>query len=218
MNKMINCKTCGKEIAASAKVCPSCGAKNKPPIYKRVWFWVLIIFFVVPMIVIIKEGGNSTNNTNRNDSSSETASSDSNNVVSSDSTVSSNNSAFDGDCGIEASAEMGSSIIGYPELTISISNTTEKEISAIQFYAVPYDVYGDEITKWTSQNKLYTDTAIGAGSSNTISFQFIESSVKTVKLYVYSVYFADGTEWGDKDATKSTILKNGALIEVSGES
>lgn len=72
MNKMINCKTCGKEIAASAKVCPSCGAKNKPPIYKRVWFWVLIVFFVVPMIVIIKEGGNSTNNTSRNDSSSET--------------------------------------------------------------------------------------------------------------------------------------------------
>ena len=72
--------------------------------------------------------------------------------------------------------------------------------------------------RWISQNKLYTDTAIGVGKSNTISYQFIEDSVKTVKLYVYSVYFADGTEWGDKDATKSTILENGALIEVSGES
>ncbi len=113
---------------------------------------------------------------------------------------------------------MGSSIIGFPELTISITNKTDKEISAIQFYAVPYDVYGDEIVGWTSQNKLYTDTAIGAGKSDTVTYQFIEDSVKTLKLYVYSVYFSDGTEWGDKNSTESTILNNGAVIEVYGES
>ena len=28
-NKMTTCKTCGKEMAKSAKICPSCGAKNK---------------------------------------------------------------------------------------------------------------------------------------------------------------------------------------------
>lgn len=64
----------------------------------------------------------------------------------------------------------------------------------------------------------YTDTAIGAGKSTSISYQFIEDRVKTVKLYIYSVYFSDGTEWGNKDAAKSTILDHGALVEVSGES
>lgn len=34
-SKMTTCKHCGAEIAASAKVCPHCGGKNKPPIYKR---------------------------------------------------------------------------------------------------------------------------------------------------------------------------------------
>lgn len=29
MSKMIKCKTCGADIAKSAKVCPRCGAKNK---------------------------------------------------------------------------------------------------------------------------------------------------------------------------------------------
>ena len=29
MGKLIKCKTCGAEIAKSAKVCPHCGAKNK---------------------------------------------------------------------------------------------------------------------------------------------------------------------------------------------
>jgi len=29
MNKMTICKTCSKEVATSAKVCPNCGAKLK---------------------------------------------------------------------------------------------------------------------------------------------------------------------------------------------
>lgn len=56
--KMITCKACGGEIAASAKICPKCGAKNKKPIYKRVWFWILIIFAVV--IVAGSSGSNSS--------------------------------------------------------------------------------------------------------------------------------------------------------------
>lgn len=44
MKKLINCTTCGNEIALSAKRCPSCGAKNKKPIYKRVSFWVIAVF------------------------------------------------------------------------------------------------------------------------------------------------------------------------------
>ena len=46
-NKMTTCKSCGAEIATSAKACPNCGAKNKKPIYKRVWFWVLAVLLVL---------------------------------------------------------------------------------------------------------------------------------------------------------------------------
>ena len=213
MSKMINCKTCGAPIAASAKSCPACGAKNKKPIAKRPWFWILIVFVFVGVLGTAANGGK--DNTT---SSSSTSNSESSSTSSSAKVASNKNSAFEGDCGISASGEMGSSAINYPELGISITNNTDKEITAIKFYAVPYDVYGDEIKGWTSQNNLYTDTAIPAGSSTTIYYQFIEDSVKTVKLYVYSVYFADGTEWGNKDATKSVILENGAEIEVSGQS
>ena len=41
--KMTVCRTCGEEIAVSAKTCPHCGAKNKKPIYQRWWFWALVI-------------------------------------------------------------------------------------------------------------------------------------------------------------------------------
>lgn len=48
--KMISCRTCGADIAKSAKVCPSCGAKNKKPIYKRWWLWVLVLLLVIGMM------------------------------------------------------------------------------------------------------------------------------------------------------------------------
>jgi hypothetical protein len=46
-DKMTTCKHCGAEIAAGAKTCPKCGGKNKKPIYKRVWFWILAVILVL---------------------------------------------------------------------------------------------------------------------------------------------------------------------------
>ena len=45
-NKMTTCDHCGQEIASSAKTCPNCGAKIKKPIYKRVWFWIVVVVLV----------------------------------------------------------------------------------------------------------------------------------------------------------------------------
>ena len=45
-NKLIICKHCGAKIAAGAKACPYCGGKNRKPIFKRVWFWLLILLIV----------------------------------------------------------------------------------------------------------------------------------------------------------------------------
>lgn len=44
--KMMSCKTCGQEIAKSAKKCPHCGAKNKKPFFLRWWFILLAIIVV----------------------------------------------------------------------------------------------------------------------------------------------------------------------------
>ena len=53
-SKMITCRHCGREIAANAKVCPHCGGKNKKPIFKRVWFWILA---VIVLFVVVGGGG-----------------------------------------------------------------------------------------------------------------------------------------------------------------
>ncbi|MCQ2463407.1 MAG: hypothetical protein MJ177_08415 [Clostridia bacterium] len=53
--KMKNCKVCNAEIASNAKTCPSCGAKNKKPIYKKPWIYIIAAVIVV--IVIAVSGG-----------------------------------------------------------------------------------------------------------------------------------------------------------------
>lgn len=199
--KMVTCKHCGAEIAASAKTCPKCGGKNKKPFYKNP---LLIALVVIVIIIAAATSGGDKKGTDGN-KPSETA------AVKTD-------ERFAGDCGASVTAEMGSSIIGYPTLKVYVSNTSDKEIAAVKFYFVPIDVYGDEITKWTSQNYLYSDTAIPAGSSDSLEYQFIEDSVKKGELYLYSVYFSDGTEWGNKDAARSTIKDSGLQITVEGVS
>lgn len=76
MAKMIKCKTCNNEIASSAKSCPSCGAKNKKPIYKKWWVWLLAVIVVASIAGGTgnsepSNGGASSNNTGSNDNVSE---------------------------------------------------------------------------------------------------------------------------------------------------
>lgn len=59
-NKMVTCKHCGAEIAASAKVCPQCGGKNKKPLYKRPWFIAVIAIIIIGAIG--SAGGEKTSN------------------------------------------------------------------------------------------------------------------------------------------------------------
>lgn len=67
-DKMTTCKHCGQEIAASARVCPHCGGKNKPPIYKRWWFIAIIVIIVLAAI-----GGSGSSDSSGSTSSTATS-------------------------------------------------------------------------------------------------------------------------------------------------
>lgn len=54
MAKMVKCKTCGEEIAKSAKVCPKCGAKQKKHTVLGI---ILVIFGVLLIAIAIGENG-----------------------------------------------------------------------------------------------------------------------------------------------------------------
>ena len=45
-SKLTNCKVCGAQIASNAQNCPQCNAKNKKPLLKKIWVWLLIVVVV----------------------------------------------------------------------------------------------------------------------------------------------------------------------------
>ena len=57
MNKLVVCKTCGKEIAKSATMCPHCGARQRMGGFRRFLNWVFGIFFLIVLIGIFLAAG-----------------------------------------------------------------------------------------------------------------------------------------------------------------
>lgn len=56
-SKIKVCKNCNNPLPEKATVCPSCGAKNKKPFYKRIWFIVLAVIVVIAAVASIGGGG-----------------------------------------------------------------------------------------------------------------------------------------------------------------
>ena len=204
------CKKCGTEY--DGKFCPQCGIgaeeslvveKKKRPIYKKWWFWVLIVIIVIA----VAAGTSDPNEAGVSQSEDKTnqAGEVSNNAPSVP-------NEFSGECPVEVSGSVGDNIIGVPELSCSIKNKTDKEIAAVKLYFSPKDVYGSDVNTIFTTNQLYTDTPIAAYGSCSRSWQMLDDEIKSGDVYVYSVYFSDGTEWGDKDASVSKIKKYGMKI------
>ena len=70
MSKLIQCKSCNAQIAKNAKACPHCGAKNKKPIYKKWWVWVLV--GILLLIIVSAAGGGDDSSSSGNASTKET--------------------------------------------------------------------------------------------------------------------------------------------------
>ena len=58
MAKLVKCKTCGAEIAKSAKICPKCGARKKPGA-GRIILGTIILFIGLFLIIGVVAGGSS---------------------------------------------------------------------------------------------------------------------------------------------------------------
>ena len=121
---------------------------------------------------------------------------------------------FEGVCPVEVSTSMYDNIIGVPELKCTFTNKTDKEIAAIKLYFSPKDVYGADVDTIFTTKELYTDNPISAGGSATRNWQLLDSEIKSGEIYVYSVYFSDGTEWGNKSASVSDIKKYAYKIQT----
>ena len=121
---------------------------------------------------------------------------------------------FSDECPISVSASVYDNIINFPELKCTFTNNSGKDISAVRIHFVPKDVYGEEIDNIFSTEELYTDETIGANATVSRTWSLLDQSVKSGDVYVYSVYFADGSEWGDRNASENYIKKYGFKVNA----
>jgi len=129
--KMMTCKACGGEMAASAKTCPKCGAKNKKPFYKRVWLWVLI---VIAVVAVGSTGGSDSSTEVNSDNGTNSATTDTNkNVVEKKEKF----EVVNGVEGITVEQDMFSTYF-----TGVVQNNTDKEYSYVQIEISLYDAEG----------------------------------------------------------------------------
>lgn len=114
------------------------------------------------------------------------------------------------DCPIAVTVSLYDDVLGLPNLKCALQNLTDKEILAVEIYFVPYDVYSEEIRGLFVPNKFTLDsTAIPAYASDTKYCSLLDDDIKSGDVYVYSVYFEDGSAWGDRNASTKTIKKYG---------
>lgn len=187
-SKMTVCKHCGQEIAASAKVCPHCGGKNKPPIYKRWWFIALIVLIVLYAI------GSS-------DSNSDSSSSKATSSASSTASISSSTAASD------VSESAASSIAAEPELT-------EDEYKAL-CEAIPYkDLcrYPDEYTGTKIAIKVKVQQIMDSSWLSSDKAWRVQTDNDGYGLYLDDEYYAI-----DKRSTDSVKILTDDIVVIYGE-
>lgn len=186
-----------KELFSESNKCPRFSDKAKT-----------VVGIIVVAMVCFAIIGSFVPKDNTNNSESP------NNTAVQNSTASNIPVEFRDDCPVAIKTKMYDNIIGVPELSCNVTNNSNKEISAIKIYFSPKDVYGEAVNSIFAPSQLYTDEPILAQSSVTKTWQLLDTSIKSGDLYIYSVYFSDGSEWGNKDAATSDIKKYGYKLET----
>ena len=80
------------------------------------------------------------------------------------------------------------------------------QIQSIERNTIQNYGYGEEYTS------LNSDEQISAGGSKTVSWSLYGyDATKTAELWVYSVYFEDGTQWGAYDGLSVEIMQTYGL-------
>lgn len=54
--KVVLCRKCNNTMDKGTKICPTCGAKNKKPFYKRWWFVLFAVFVIIVFLGTIDGG------------------------------------------------------------------------------------------------------------------------------------------------------------------
>lgn len=190
MSKTIKCKNCNTEIPSNAAVCVSCGVKNKKPLFKKVWFWVVIVILIA--IIGSCSGGNDAQNKVTPDNNMET--------------------------GIQEVVYAIGDTFTTKKFDIIINSVdTKNSVGSQYFNQSPAD--GGIYVIVNYQYKNITDTPINSFSCPSI-YIVDSNGVKYDSDLTATSYYATETELNDKilsDLNPGITVKDAKVFEISEE-
>ncbi len=177
-DKMTVCKTCGKEIAKSADICPNCGAKQAPvrKIFARI---LLVIALFILFIALIGSCVGGEDTPKPVDKSGDTKSASASTVA-----PASEKTTF----GIGESAEMNDVVVTLK----SVEQNTGKD-----FFA-PQDGYVFVVCEFEIENNSNSDIAVSSLMSFEAYFDDYSTSISITGLGSTDKKQLDGTIAGGK--------------------
>ena len=106
-------------------------------------------------------------------------------------------------------------------LTITATNNGNKTISAIKYLIVVYDVYGNTLKQYGYGSSALTATYdkfnINSGKNGIGDWKLNGfSNGKSLDIYIYSVYYSDGKEWGSRDLTIADVVNFAPKSHIFG--
>ena len=122
---------------------------------------------------------------------------------------------FSSNCGISATADFGLIIPDkFHTLSITVSNISDKTITAAAFYVLAYDIHGNILPAWTAQPQITTTEEIAPGAAIQLCRRYHKLNVATVKVYICHTWYDDGTQWGNPDAPLPLLLQSAIPVPV----
>jgi hypothetical protein len=185
MKKLVKCKTCGGQVAKTAKVCPHCGAKQHQGAYAACVVIALIAFFAC--VAILMSGGDGESPTRETQSESSQASQTTDSVV------------FEGSSATVTYQGVSESpgVSGCFLLNLTIENTGEQE-------EVIYlsDVYVDDVSANTGTG-MPVEVSPGK-KANGAFIIFSETALSDIQTVEYKVTIANSETYNPIE-TSGTI-------------
>ena len=125
---------------------------------------------------------------------------------------------FDSPCPITIDVEYHTS---KQSLIISVTNDSDKQIKAIKYMVIVYDAYGEVVKKYdygaTEISLTYDSRALNSHDSSLGKWTLngFEDG-RSLDIYIYDVYYSDGSEWGSREITVDGIKAYATKIHKEG--
>lgn len=198
-SKLRVCKNCNNPLPEKATVCPSCGAKNKKPIYKRWWFWLIAALIVIG---VASSSGMKSDPSDKQPSSTTVSSEIETGVTSEIETGVTSEDVFSDETEEVPSSEPSEIDVPSNEVDLSVNEETDLIDGMRPDFKKAMDSYEDFFDEYVAFMKKY---AASDGSDLTLLTDYVAYMSK------YADMMADLEAW---DSTDMNTAETAYYIEV----